>query len=465
MSTGKVREKDTDKGGQSVFDKMVEALMQEQSEEGLLDDCMTFDMKVISKVPLRYRIIALGFVRKSTLQEVNETLKSQGCAALYSRSLWEASLIYAFYNGLTYSEWKDLQETCRKVRAERELKDKFFVNSRISLHDIREYVEANSVNEGQKEVTLHVTRANDIRIQNLSLENLTFQDFLQLSFETMSVVREKTRYYFCKYMMYYLTTSLERYLAARQEGQTSETMLEDLAIFKGVTGLRRKKMTDEEVRVFLEDAGVSFGAIFDAFNYYYFDYVSLDWMEVLLDYYGNFALMPEEDRNRLAKSLRNYDPAGYADLSDDEILEKKQAERDAREELLDDIYSRDGNDKGYQRNRAGENTLRKYVKGGLDIDRTTLICFLIFFGNNADLPDEYKITRGRLDDMLVECGFAGLREEDDFDAFIIEFISSDDPVSLLMNEVTDYALGEENFYLYKMYHASRSAEEDINKLT
>ena len=35
MSTGKVREKDTDKGGQSVFDKMVEALMQEQSEEGL----------------------------------------------------------------------------------------------------------------------------------------------------------------------------------------------------------------------------------------------------------------------------------------------------------------------------------------------------------------------------------------------------------------------------------------------
>ena len=38
-------------------------------------------------------------------------------------------------------------------------------------------------------------------------------------------------------------------------------------------------------------------------------------------------------------------------------------------------------------------------------------------------------------------------------------------VSLLMNEVTDYALGEENFYLYKMYHASRSAEEDINKLT
>ena len=66
--------------------------------------------------------------------------------------------------------------------------------------------------------------------------------------------------------------------------------------------------------------------------------------------------------------------------------------------------------------------------------------------------------------MLTECGFAELREDDDFDAFIIAFIESDDPVSLLMNEVTAYAMGEENFYLYKMYYASRSAEEDINKL-
>ena len=463
MSTGKAKKTGTG-SGQSAFDRMIESLMQEQSEEKMLDDCMSYDMKTISKVPLRYRIIALGFVRRNSLQEVNDTLKSQGCAALYSRSLWEASLIYAFHNGLSYKEWKALQDVCRDVRKQKELKDRYFTNSRISLNDIRTYVEDNSETEGQVEATRHLTRANDIRIQNLTFEGMDFRDFLSISFDTMSPVREKSRYYFCKYMYYYLTTALDRYISARRDGQDNETLLEELAIFKGVTGLKRKKMVDEEVRESLSEAGVSFGAIFDAFNYYYFDYVSLDWMEVLIEYYGNFTSMPEDARRRLAASLRNYDPAGYAGLTDDEVLEKKQHEMDEEDEELNAVFSRSGDNKGYQRNRAGENIIRKYVKGGLDIDRTTLICFLIFFGNNAEMPERYRISRKRLDDMLTECGFAELREDDDFDAFIIAFIESDDPVSLLMNEVTAYAMGEENFYLYKMYYASRSAEEDINKL-
>ena len=464
MSTGKAKSSGNS-SGQSAFDRMIESLMQEQSEERLLDDCMSSDIKAISRIPLRYRLIALGFVRKNTLQEVNELLKSQGCAALYSRSLWEASLIYAFHNGLSYSEWKDLQNVCREVREQKELKDRYFTDSRISLRDIRAYVEDNSENEGQVAATRHLTRANDLRIQNLTLEGMDFRDFLSISFDTMSPVREKSRYYFCKYMYYYLTTVLDRYIAARGDGTENDALPEEIAIFKGVTGLRRKKMTDDEVRAFLDDAGISLGAVFDAFNYYYFDYVSLDWMEVLVEYYGNFASMPEDSRHRLAASLRNYDPAGYAGLTDDEVLEKKQTEMDAEEESLNAVFSRDGDNKGYQRNRAGENTIRKYIKGGLDIDRTTLICFLIFFGSNASLPEAYRISRKRLDDILIECGFAELRDDDDFDAFITAFIESDDPVSLLMNEVTAYALGEENFYLYKMYYASRSAEEDMNKLT
>ena len=35
---------------------------------------------------------------------------------------------------------------------------------------------------------------------------------------------------------------------------------------------------------------------------------------------------------------------------------------------------------------------------------------------------------------------------------------------MLMDEVTDYALDEENFFLYKTYLASRSAEADMEKL-
>ena len=87
-----------------------------------------------------------------------------------------------------------------------------------------------------------------------------------------------------------------------------------------------------------------------------------------------------------------------------------------------------------------------------------------FFGEKADLPEQYTITRSRLDDILAECGFAELRREDEFDDFIIRYLESDEKVDMLMDEVTDYALDEENFFLYKTYLASRSAEADMEKL-
>ena len=151
-------------------------------------------------------------------------------------------------------------------------------------------------------------------------------------------------------------------------------------------------------------------------------------------------------------------------MTDGEVLASKQKELEKREEDLDAVYSLKGTNKGYQRNRAGENTIRKYVKGGLDIDRVTLVCFLIFFGSKSDLPDEYDINKSRLDMILNECGFAGLREEDAFDDFVIRYLESSDPTDLLMNEVTDYAFDEENFFLYKTYLSSRSAQQDIDRL-
>ena len=51
-----------------------------------------------------------------------------------------------------------------------------------------------------------------------------------------------------------------------------------------------------------------------------------------------------------------------------------------------------------------------------------------------------------------------------FDYFIINYLRSDDPADVLMEEVTRYALSRENFYLYKLYQASRSDDADIKKL-
>ena len=460
----KTRPKQKESADKSVFDRVVTTFMNEYEESGLLEECMSKDLDRIERVPLRYRLIAMGFVRHSTLEEVNDSLRKFGYASLYSRSLWEASLIYAFHMGLSYSEWKDLQVICREIRDRREQKDRYFSSGRISLKDIYEYVEVNSDIENLAEMTRHLTRAMEDRIRAVASGKGDFRDFLLYGFQSMSHVREKTRYYFCKYLYYYLDSCIERYLSARREGTADESDIDELAVFKGITDLRRKKLTDREVRNLLYEKGVSFGAIFDAFNYFYFDYVSLDWMEVRLEDYGDLHSMPESSRRNLAASLRRYEPAKYAEMSDSEVLAAKQEELDLREEELDRAFSSEDPSRGYQRNRAGENTVRRYIKGALDIDRNTLICFLIFFGEKADLPEQYTITRSRLDDILAECGFAELRREDEFDDFIIRYLESDEKVDMLMEEVTDYALDEENFFLYKTYLASRSAEADMEKL-
>ena len=141
-------------------------------------------------------------------------------------------------------------------------------------------------------------------------------------------------------------------------------------------------------------------------------------------------------------------------------MEKSKKE----EEELDAVYSLDGTDRGYQRNRSGENTVRKYIKGALDLDRTTFICFLLFFGKSTRLCDSLRVTKERLDAILLECGFSKLMAEHDFDGFILRYLDSRDPADLLMEEVTRYARQEENFFFYNMYKDSKNYQQEYRKI-
>lgn len=81
--------------------------------------------------------------------------------------------------------------------------------------------------------------------------------------------------------------------------------------------------------------------------------------------------------------------------------------------------------------------MRRFLKGTLDIDRITFICFLIFFDRESELLPEYAVER---------------------------YLSSDRPEDCLMEEVTRYAREERNFYLYKTFRASRSQETDFKRV-
>lgn len=199
-------------------------------------------------------------------------------------------------------------------------------------------------------------------------------------------------------------TRIKQYVSALESDIAVEDAFSDLVVLKGISRLKRKKHTPEEAMEFLTGADISCGEIFDAFNYFYFEYLSLDWMQVLLEYYGNVAELPDSAVKTLAGYLRAYDPKTYSAKDDRETVRILQKKLDEDEAALDKIYSLDSQGRGYQRNRSGENTIRKYIKGTLDIDRTTLICFLLFFSANADMPERERINESRLNIMLTECG-------------------------------------------------------------
>jgi len=445
----------------TVFDRMMEELLREDRGTGMLETCMEFRLDTAKRVPLRYRLIALGFAEGYTLEELNEKLQQEGCASLYSRSVWEAGLIYAFLRRMSWEAWRKLQPSCILAADSVSADGPGLAAGHISLEDLEKYVEGNSELSGSVLLTGRQTERMEQRLREIE-EDVEFAVFLKDNLEYFSQAREKARYYFCKYLSFYLNDRISRAVQTLERGSSMDEAVRDLYVFRGIGKLRRKKQSSEQVRDFLRHAPLSCGGIFDEFSYFYFEYVSTDWVEALLEYYGNVSGLTKEEKHCLAGSLRR--DTALRGLSDEEAIRRKTEEIERLEEEKDRQYALEGKDRGYQRNRSGENTVRKFLRGTLDIDRTTLLCFLIFFGAGRELPDKYVITAGRLNEILLQCGFQGLRESDGFDSFVLHYLTARNPQDYLMEEVTRYALKEENFYLYRVFQSAYSYEKEWRKL-
>lgn len=96
----------------SIFEKMIQDFSKKDTVQ-LLKECMEMDAKKMKKIPLRYRLIAVGFVSHMSLEQLETKLKENGCEQLYARNFIEASLLYAFSRGLSYDQWIHLEKTCR----------------------------------------------------------------------------------------------------------------------------------------------------------------------------------------------------------------------------------------------------------------------------------------------------------------------------------------------------------------
>lgn len=176
-----------------------------------------------------------------TLDELDQKLKENGCEQLYARNQTEATLVYAFLKGLSYEEWLDLQKICEEMN--NEAKDQWFNGAGVTYRELREYVRANSDITEDELLTQKVTRRLRGQIEKTSTEE-EFLRFMEDNREDFCVVREKARYYFCKYLCYYIEEKTEAYLAARKSGFGQEQALLELNVLKCVAVLRKNsKMT------------------------------------------------------------------------------------------------------------------------------------------------------------------------------------------------------------------------------
>ena len=439
-----------------IYESMVNEMCAMAADSALLDSCMTMNQEAIRHVPLRYRIIALGFVNGFTLDQLNDKLNAQGCPKLYSRSFWEATLIFAFSHGYSYAQWREIEAQCADIYGS--VGDpEWFREKKITYEELERYVAQNSDARGDLMATRMQTRRLEEALLGVDDQIAALRRFLILNAEAFSTVREKTRYYFCKYMLYYINRRIENYFEACRRGRGVDEALSELLCLKVVTKLRRSpNMPETEKRALIRTSSVSCGEIFDAFNYFFFGYVSMDWAEALMECYERIEDIPEAHKRRLAAVFRK----GRSDLKgiDDEEVIRRRVDEIERSE--NEAYAKDGN-RGYGRNRNGETAVNRFIRGPRDIDRSLLLCFLLFFASDAQMPEAHRLTVDRVQTILRQCGYPAIDMENDFDWFVVEFLESRRPVDFLMEVVTEFAMRYENSFLYHVYGNAVQYEQEL----
>lgn len=322
-------------------------------------------------------------------------------------------------------------------------------------------------------------------------------------------MREKTRYYFCKYLYFYIEERCQKYYAkckekerAIQEEKEKQVleycrrqeknalieldMLKNLSVLKEEADKLKSKMNFSERKEYLEKAGFSYRVIFDRFNYFYFDFITLESAEYLLECHWRIFGQTKEaeeitEQNLIDKAKREQEKLkvayvlGYCKENPTPKqkekaffkLEKLKEHFHKKEEKLDKLYSLDLKNPGSQVGRSGETYFRDFITGKRDIDRDTLITFLLFVDGTTSLEVENKITLPRLNRILMNCGFAQLEPgEREFDKFIREYLTEknrEEKMNLLCKAAQEAVERGEDFCLYKIYLKGKSKQEELFK--
>lgn len=500
---------------------------------------MKSQVKVAKDTPLRIKILKRAFEEGWNLEQVNGELEKHFCEKLYARNKYEAGLMYAFHNGLNYEEWKELyQKYIEQDRTSEngedgiqesqvytnQIKEQKILESQkqgtlsyasgiwrernVTLKAIKDYVRKNSQNEVLKTGMRTFLVEEELRDVKPTEDNAEFGTFMEKNEIEFSEVREKARYYFCKYLSFYIEERCQKYYekceekkeAVRKEKGKQELekcrreeqfALAELDVLKKLTKLKedsqnlKSKLTFADRIKYIEYSRLSYRKIFDNFNYFYFGFLTLDRAEYLYESYEEvfkkleknkreeheFEVLEkwEEEMLQVAQFLGLYKGKLTSQRKEkvfDRLLEIKES-LERKEDRLDMEYRLKPKKKQSQRGRSGETYFRDFITGKRDVDRDTLITFLLFVDGTTELTPEQRITLPRLNRILVNCGLAQLvPEERTFDNFISTYLrktNRQEEVDLLYEAAQEAVERGEDFCLWKIYLHGKSQQEELLK--
>ena len=496
-------------------------------------------MKVAKDTPLRIKILKRAFEEGWSLEQVNSELEKNFCERLYARNRYEAGLIYAFQNGLSYEEWKKLyrkyieqdrksengaagiQETQAYIHQMNEQKILESKKQRASAYAsgiwrgrditfkaIKDYVRKNSQNEVLETGMRTFLVEEELKNVEATEENAGFGTFMEKNEEEFSVVRENARYYFCKYLSFYIEERCQKYYEkckAKEEAALSGKAKQELEPYRRaeqlafaeldvLKNLTQLKAESEKFKIniplaekvnYVENAGLSYRILFDRFNYFYFDFITLGRAEYLYETYWEyfrelendkwkehipeFQEAWEEEMLKVASFLGDYKGSLTPKRKERAFIKLAELKKrlDEKEEKLDEEYSLDSPNPGSQRGRGGETYFRDFITGKRDINRDTLITFLLFVDGTTRLSDEKRITKLRLNTVLRNCGFSQLiPQERTFDRFISDYFKRSDrsqKIDLLYEAAQEAVERGEDFCFRKIYLQGKSNQEELRK--
>lgn len=115
-----------------------------------------------------------------------------------------------------YARWKELFEECQKIYDESAVEDSYSKVAKITLKQLESYIQKESDGMLQTE---YLTKwlESGIKEQKDPEGMLTF---MKENMEKFSTAREKARYYFSKYLYYYIVEKCENYYKSCQYTET-----------------------------------------------------------------------------------------------------------------------------------------------------------------------------------------------------------------------------------------------------